>query len=195
MTARDAKLAGWDTLNERTLLDVPRIRVVRETVRLQDGRVIDDYYQIVMGTAAAVAARRDDGRYVMLRMYKHGPRRTGIGFPGGGVEESEEPLIAAKRELVEETGYAAREWQSLGGYTVHSNQGCGFVYFFAASGAAHVKPAIAEDLEPHEFVYLTRDEMIAALRAGEFLSMGHVCLAGLVIALSDSRRFGSKRDA
>jgi ADP-ribose pyrophosphatase len=185
VTSSDQTLAGWETLSEKTLCEVPRLRVVRESVRLQNGNVVDDYYQIIMGSAAAVAACRDDGRFVMLRMYKHGPRRAGIGFPGGGVEEEEEPDVAAKRELLEETGYVAREWRALGGYTVHSNQGCGFVNFFVAFGAMQVQRPVAEDLEPHEFVYLTREEIISAMRSGQFLSMGHVCLAGLVVALTE----------
>lgn len=184
MSSSQLTCVGWETLSEITLLDLPRLRVVRETVRLQDGGVVDDYYQIVMGAATAVAACRDDGRFVMLRMYKHGARRSGVGFPGGGVEEHETPELAAKRELLEETGYVAREWRELGGYTVHSNQGCGFVNFFVAFGAVQVSKPVAGDLEPHEFVYLTRQDIIRAMQSGEFVSMGHVCLAGLVAALT-----------
>lgn len=169
----------WQTLAEETLFKAKRLHLTRETVRLQDGRIIDDYYQIHMGQAAVIAASRSDGRVVLMRMYKHGPRRQGIGFPGGALEPGEAPLVAAKRELQEETGYAGGEWSPLGDYTVHSNQGCGHVHFFMAQGVTKAGEPSVEDLEPHEFIFLTRDEVRDAVTTMSFLSMGHVCMAAL----------------
>jgi ADP-ribose pyrophosphatase len=173
----------WDVLGEELLLQDPRARITRETVRLQDGRIIDDYLQIHMGDAVVIAAKAGDGRFLIFRMYKHGPRRAGLGFPGGGVETGETPLAAAQRELVEETGYASPNWRPLGGYTVHSNQGCGFVSFFLASDAEPVAAPTEDDLERHELVMLTAEEIRVALRDGSFLSMGHVCMAALALSL------------
>lgn len=175
---------AWRVLNEEVLLEAPRLKVTRETVETGDGAIIDDYYQIHMGQAAVIAAQDAQGRYIMLHLYKHGPRKSGLGFPGGGVEPGEDALDAAKRELAEETGYEASEWRNLGGYTVHSNQGAGFVTFFAASGAEKTRAPVGGDLESHELVLLPREEIAAALQSGTFLSMGHVCMAALALSLT-----------
>jgi ADP-ribose pyrophosphatase len=172
-------LEPWHVLAEEELFKTSLLRVTRETVKLQDGRVLDDYYQIHMGRAAVVAATRADGRLVLLRMYKHGARRGGLGFPGGGIEAGEQSLAAAQRELREETGFGGGTWTAIGDYKVHSNQGCGHLYYFIAHDVALVATPTAEDLEPHEFVFLTRDEVRAAVSGQHFLSLGHVCLAGL----------------
>jgi ADP-ribose pyrophosphatase len=153
--------------------------VSQETVRLQDGRVIDDYYQIAMGRAAVIAAMTSEGKVVLLRMYKHGPRRSGIGFPGGGVEAGETALDAAQRELREETGYSSSDWQDLGGYAVHSNQGCGYVTFFAAFGCEKTHEATVDDLEQHELLLASVADVKEGLSQQSFLSMGHACMAGL----------------
>jgi ADP-ribose pyrophosphatase len=183
VTASDRLFRPWLVLSEEALLETPKMRVTRETVELQDGRVVHDYFQIHMGSAAVIAARDADGRYLLMRMYKHGPRRAGLGFPGGGVEAGESDLEAARRELMEETGYEAAEWRQLGAYTVHSNQGCGFVSFFLARPARCIGATTADDLEPHELVLLTRDELQQALMDNAFLSMGHAAAAALALAL------------
>jgi ADP-ribose pyrophosphatase len=189
VTGDESILRPWDILEEEQLLEVRRLRVTRQKVRLQDGRVIDDYYQLQMGQAAVIAATRGDGRLILLRMYKHGPRRSGLGFPGGGVERGEAPLDAGRRELREETGFGGGVWEELGDYTVHSNQGAGHLYFFMAQNVEPVSTPTVDDLEPHQFVFLTRKEVSAAVAGNEFLSLGHVCLAALWL-----NRCGSGRD-
>jgi ADP-ribose pyrophosphatase len=181
MTGEDLSgvLKPWVVLAEQELFKTKLLRLTRETVQLQDGRIVDDYYQIHMGNAAVVAATREDGRLLLMRMYKHGARRSGLGFPGGGIEAGESPLDAAQRELREETGFGGGTWTFLGDYKVHSNQGCGHLNYFLATSVALVTAPTADDLEPHEFVFLTREQVRAAIAEQAFLSLGHVCLAGL----------------
>jgi ADP-ribose pyrophosphatase len=60
----------------------------------------------------AVTAR---GEIVLVRQFRHGTGRTTLEIPGGAVDpEDRSPLAAAKRELREETGYAARRWTKIG---------------------------------------------------------------------------------
>lgn len=56
---------------------------------------------------------------VMIRQYRHGLREVTLEIPGGLVEAGDRPEDAARRELLEETGYRAGEWRSLG--WIHPN--------------------------------------------------------------------------
>ena len=55
-----------------------------------------------------------DRDVVLIRQYRHGIRSETIEIPGGMIDPGETPLEAAKRELLEETGYASDEWVDLG---------------------------------------------------------------------------------
>ena len=100
---------------------------------------------------------------------------------GGYLEPGEEPLAAAQRELREETGYAAAEWECLGCYRVDANRGAGMGTFFLARGAQPVTERDADDLEEQHLLLLTRAEVEAGLRRGEFKVMAWMAIMALAL--------------
>jgi ADP-ribose pyrophosphatase len=66
--------------------------------------------------AAVFAAVDDDERVHLVRQYRHAIGKELLEFPAGGLEEGEDPLETARRELAEELGLAAREWTYLGSF-------------------------------------------------------------------------------
>lgn len=88
-------------------------RVRRDVVRLPDGtNSIREY--ILHPGAVGIVALLDDGRVVLERQFRYPHHRDFIEIPAGKLEAGEPPLETGKRELLEETGYVAREWTRLG---------------------------------------------------------------------------------
>lgn len=162
-------MQSWKTLARRTLLNHSKFLVVEEhTVELPDGRVIADWPWVITPDYINVMAVTEEGLFLCFRQTKYSVVGISLAVVGGYLEPGEDPLEAAKRELLEETGYKATEWLALGRYPVDGNRGAGVAYPFLATGARRVTEIDADDLEEQELLLLSRTEMEAALDAGEF---------------------------
>jgi ADP-ribose pyrophosphatase len=159
----------WKTKNRRTILDQqPWLLVENHTVELPDGRLIPDWPWIITPDYVNVVAMTEVKRFLCLRQVKYGVEGTTLGIVGGFVEEGEEPFQAARRELLEETGYESTDWIPLGSYRVDPNRGVAMGHFYLACRARYVTPRHTDDLEEQEIVLLTHSEMETALAQGEF---------------------------
>ena len=175
-------LRPWKVRGETELLDAsPFLKVSAQRIELPDGRIIDNFYQLAMPDFAAILAESEDGRIVVLRCYRHGVRRVCLTVPGGHLAPGEDPLAAAKRELLEETGYEGHEWHSLGQFVTNANHRCQTAHFFRARGCRKVRAASSGDLEESEVLLMRRAEVLAAFRAGEFPFVSLVALFGLAL--------------
>lgn len=93
------------------------LNVRRDTVRMPDGAHATREYIRHPG-AVAILPFTADGRVVLERQYRYPHARDFVEIPAGKVEQGEDLLESARRELLEETGYAAAQWQRL--TTIHN---------------------------------------------------------------------------
>ncbi len=171
----------------------PWLKLSVETVEVSDRRIVDDYYQLELPDFANIFAETQEGRVVVIYQYKHGPRQTSLTLPGGQLEPGEQPLQAARRELMEETGYQAVRWRHLGSYMVNGNLGCGRGHFFMASGAWQSQPPDGRDLENMDIKLLEHPELSAAIQNGEVILLNH--MAAITMALRSRQGDGGDDDA
>lgn len=172
----------WDVLGSRELLDAsPYLKVRAETVQLPDGRTVENFYQIDQPDFALMYVETEDGKVVMLRTYKHGPRRVSLTFPAGAIEPGEDPLAAAKRELLEETGYAADDWTALGGFVVGANSKGSTCHMFHAKGARKVAEPDQGDLEDMRIELHSARELIDAAAQGDYAVLPVIAMLGAML--------------
>ena len=89
------------------------LHALRDTVELPDGTYSSREYVIHPG-AVMIVAQLEDGRLVLERQYRYPVKAVMIEFPAGKLDADEDSLACAQRELLEETGYTARQWAKAG---------------------------------------------------------------------------------
>jgi ADP-ribose pyrophosphatase len=150
-------------------------------VELPGGRVLDDFYRIVTPDFAMVVPVTPAGELLMVRGYKHGPRKVCLSAPGGMIEPGESPLKAAQRELREETGYEAAEWQSLGSFVVDSNRQGGTAHLFLAKGVNQIASREQDDAEELQMELMHPRDFSEAIRKGEITTLATVTAVALAM--------------
>jgi ADP-ribose pyrophosphatase len=181
----------WRLLDQQLLLSAPPwLRVYREQVELPSGRTIDDFYRVVLPDFATVLPVTATGEMIMVRGYKHGLGRVALSVPAGLIHPDEPPLDAAKRELLEETGYEASAWQRLGTFIVDGNRQCGTMHAFLARDARRTQPPQYDEAEELQVEILTREQIVKALRSGEIGNLAGAGAVTLGLVLGFSGAYG-----
>lgn len=124
-------MASWTTLTSRTAYENPWIRVREDTVLRPDGG--EGLYGVIeLRPAVFVVALDEEDRVVLITIdrYTTGPS---IEVPGGG-GDGQDPLVAAQRELLEETGLTASEWTRIGGMDALNGAAAAEEHIFLARG-------------------------------------------------------------
>ncbi len=137
-------------------------------VELHDGQVIHEWPWVITPDFINVVAITEEGQFLCFRQTKYAVAGVTLAPVGGYLEPGENPLAAARRELLEETGYEAESWQALGSYWVDANRGAGQAHLYLAQSARKVAEPDADDLEEMELMLMDKAAVEEALDAGDF---------------------------
>ena len=149
----------WKILKSEYLFRRPWLTVRRDCVELPDGRQNPEFYILEYPDWVNVIAITDDGQFVMERQYRHGLGKTCFEIPAGVIEKGETPLEAAKRELIEETGYGEGEWKEIMSVSGNSSTTNNISHCFVAKGVKKIGTQHLDSTADLEVVLLDRSQV------------------------------------
>ncbi len=175
------------TLERHELFKGRFLHAFRDTVRLPDGGQATREYVVHPGAVVVVPLLQGPGgetRIVLERQYRYPVGQVMVELPAGKLDADEDPLQCGQRELLEETGYRAREWARAGQMHLAIAYSTEVIHIYFARGLTQGE----RQLDPGEFLDVfsaTPDELMMWCREGQVTDAKTLsCMVWLQNALS-----------
>ena len=123
----------WPVLASRTLFSHPRLTILEDTVLLPSGHQTTWLRFPDSRDVVAIICLNHEKQILVAYQYNAGPRQVVDEFPGGGVATNESYLEGARRELLEEVGIYAHEFQEIGAFLLNNRRWSGRCRVFVAT--------------------------------------------------------------
>jgi 8-oxo-dGTP pyrophosphatase MutT (NUDIX family) len=151
---------SWKKLNSEYLVNTKWLKVRKDTVRINDDLIIDDYYITENNNVVLVFPVIEKEYLMMKKEYRYPINKITLELPGGTFDAKKEtPLEAAKRELLEETGLRSDNWKNFGEFFDYPTKDTHKMYLMLANNCVKVSEPLINPQEEIELVRVRLDEL------------------------------------
>jgi 8-oxo-dGTP pyrophosphatase MutT (NUDIX family) len=163
----------WEVLASTYLHRKPWLTLRQDRVRLPGGGVIEEYFVNEYSPWTNVVAVTGEGKIVLVRQYRYGLAAVHFELPGGVVDSGEEPIAAARRELLEETGFGGGRWEPFLTLSANPALQTNLTHSFLATGVELLRPPEAHPTEELTIHVVPVDEVRRIVLGGEVVQALH----------------------
>lgn len=164
----------WRVVASRSLLERRWLEIHEQRIALPRGGEIDEFHLIEAPDWVAVLSLTEEGNVVCVEQYRHGAGNVSLELPAGVIDSGESPEESARRELLEETGYAADRWLPLLSVNTEPSRHTNRAHFYFASGARLVEAQRLDASEDIRVRLMPPHELLHAIESGAWLHGVHI---------------------
>ena len=157
----------WEVLHSEYLIQRPWLTARRDCVRLPNGVENDEYYVLEYPDWVNTIAITKEGEFVFVRQYRYAMGKTVNELCAGVIEKGEDPMAAAKRELMEETGFGGGNWQKWMTISANPSTHTNLTHCYLATDVERMDVQHLDQAEDIEVRLFSRDEVMDMLEKGE----------------------------
>jgi 8-oxo-dGTP pyrophosphatase MutT (NUDIX family) len=159
----------WQICRSEYIYKSRWLTVRKDAVRTDKGIDIDDFYVLEYPTWVNVIAITQEGKFVIEQQYRHGIQQQVFELCAGVCETNEKPIDAAKRELLEETGFGGGTWSLMGRYAPNPNSMSNWCYSFLAEGVTKIQEPHQEPTENILVHQVSKEELLSMMKSGKIV--------------------------
>lgn len=161
------KIEKWKLLDSKYIIKRPWLTARCDTVQLPNGTIHPEFYILEYPTWINVIAITKEGKFVMVEQYRHGLQDVFTELVAGVAEDGESPLEAARRELLEETGYGNGNWELFSVLSQNPSATTNLTYSFLATDVELISEQHLDETEDIAVRLLTEEEVRQLLLSDE----------------------------
>ncbi len=192
----------WEEIATEHIIQDKWIDFRKSAYRFPDGRVFEPYYSYSLRDYVVIVASDEEGKYLCVRQFRQGIREVTTEFPAGVIEHTdcredgkkdslpeaedgletagrkpvkgEAALAAARRELLEETGYVSDDWKHLLTVPSHATIADNYAHIFLAAGCRRSREQSLDETEFLKVRKYSPDEIERLIADGGFQQAVHI---------------------
>jgi 8-oxo-dGTP pyrophosphatase MutT (NUDIX family) len=151
-------LKNWKTLARKDIIKNNWVHLTSDRVETTNG-IMEDFYLLHPRDWVLIIAKTTDEKFIIVDQYRHGIAKVTSEFPAGVIDGNEDPLVAAKRELLEETGHSGGDWKVLGQWPCNPANLTNLYTAYFAEGVELTSEQNLDTFENIEVKFLTQEEI------------------------------------
>ncbi|MCX8020429.1 MAG: NUDIX hydrolase [Chitinophagaceae bacterium] len=165
----------WKTLSSEYLFHDRWFKVRKEVCETPQGKIVYPYYVYDFPAWVGALPVTEDGKFVLIRQYRHALGEVCTEIPGGCADDTDKSLQdAIARELLEETGYAFREYRYLGKISPNPSTNSNWFHMFLATGGRKVQDPTPDGNEEIETLLVTEKELLDMIQNLQIIQAMHL---------------------
>jgi ADP-ribose pyrophosphatase len=172
------KFRSWKTLLSEEVFSTPWMSIFHKQFEMSDGKRGNYFFVHTNGSALLIPVT-DDGKILLVKQYRYLTDSVSLELPCGGIKDGQNDEVAARAELVEETGYDCKKLKRVGRFLPYNGLSDEFCTVFISRGLEKVgrRPDMTEEIE---VVSMAPDEIDKLVARGKIVD--GMTIAGWLLA-------------